>query len=408
MPQLPTPGKLLILALGGLLFTGLLCAQSSTDADSLAADLRAYTAFIRQHHVNPFGSAGPQAFDSLEAQVLRNLSGRSKEAFVTDIMRLAALVNDEHTMVWPQRTAFLPFRVRVVSEGLVITATDSARSALALHRILSIDGLPVAQVIDRFRPLVKDDNASYFTEFLHWHLDDPAVLMGLGVIDGFTEIPLALLSPSGDTLRTTVPVIVGSAPAMHRPPVLAHMLANSSTANYWSHLDPADRTLYVQYRRCQDDPVRPFAAFTDSLFTLIDSARPQRLIIDLRFNGGGASAVFAPFLRKLRKSYLNDEGRIRVLIGPGVLSSALMNAVDLKRNTSAVFVGQLTGANINHHGELRTLELPYTGLRVTCSTKWWENWKGMAGGLQPDVEIPETWPDLISGHDRALEVARRP
>lgn len=407
MPQPPSPGKPLSLALACLLLPGLLCAQSPSDADSLATDLRAYTAFIREHHVNPFGSAGPQAFDSLEAQVLRNLSSSSKEAFITDIMRLAALVNDEHTMVWPERSAWLPFRLRPVADGMVITATDSAHTAHTLHRVLSINGMPIHRIIDRYRPLVKQDNASYVTEFLHWHFDDPSILLGLGVIDGLTDIPFELLSPAGDTLRITVKGGDGAPPVKIRAPVISNLLANSSTANYWSHFDPADRTLYVQYRRCQDDQDRPFAAFTDSLFTLIDSVRPQRLIIDLRFNGGGASAVFAPFLRKLRKSYLNTEGRIRVLIGPGVFSSALMNAVDLKRHTSAVFVGQLTGANINHYGELRSLELPYTGLRVTCSTKWWENWKGMAGGLRPDVEVPETWPDLINGRDRALEIARQ-
>jgi len=68
-----------------------------------------------------------------------------------------------------------------------------------------------------------------------------------------------------------------------------------------------------------------------------------------------------------------------VLIGPGVFSSALMNAVDLKRNTSALFVGRMTGGNINHYGELRSMFLPYTRIRVTCSTKWWENWKGKLG-----------------------------
>ncbi len=393
-------------ALIGIILPLLACGQSRIDPDSLKHDLQAYTHFIRTTHIQPFDRQRRVAFDSLEAQVLGDLAGASKEGFITDIMRLAALVNDEHTMVWPDRAAWLPYNLRVFDDGVVVIATDSAHSAHVLHRILSINGIAIARVVALFHQLVKSDNASYITQFLNWHLDDPAILMGLRVIDGYAQVPIELLSPAGDTVRIAVDVIEGSAPALVRAPVINGMLAYSATANYWSHFDPTDRTLYFQYRRCQEDKDRPFAAFTDSLFTLIDSDRPHRLIIDLRYNGGGASAVFAPFLRKLRKSHLNTEGRIRVLIGPGVFSSALMNAVDLKRHTSAVFVGQLTGANINHYGELRSLELPYTRVRVTCSTKWWENWKGMVGGLRPDVEVADTWVDLLRGHDQALEQAK--
>ncbi|WAC40145.1 S41 family peptidase [Pedobacter sp. SL55] len=110
-------------------------------------------------------------------------------------------------------------------------------------------------------------------------------------------------------------------------------------------------------------------------------------MVDLRENNGGNSGVLRPFIDSIKNSYLNKNGKLFVLIGKKTFSYALMNAVTLKRNTSAILVGEPTSGNINHFGEVRGFSLPRTGIVIGYSTKYWENWKGKIGPLIPYKKV---------------------
>ena len=56
------------------------------------------------------------------------------------------------------------------------------------------------------------------------------------------------------------------------------------------------KTLYVQYNRCANDPAKPFADFARELFAFADAHPVDRVVVDLRYNGGGNSRVIAPLI----------------------------------------------------------------------------------------------------------------
>lgn len=102
---------------------------------------------------------------------------------------------------------------------------------------------------------------------------------------------------------------------------------------------------------------------------------------------------------------MNRNGALFVLIGKGTFSSAVMNAVTLKRRTNAVFIEEMTGGNINMFGEVRSVILPVTQCEATYSTRYWNTWKGMEGGLVPDIGVPEHNMDLLESIGRPYRVA---
>jgi hypothetical protein len=91
-----------------------------------------------------------------------------------------------------------------------------------------------------------------------------------------------------------------------------------------------------------------------------------------------------------------------VLIGKQTFSSAIMNAVDLKRNTQATLVGEPTSGSINHYGEVRGFHLPHSRIIIGYSTRYWENWPGHDGPLLPDVVIGYSKKNSMRGIDEAL------
>ena len=138
---------------------------------------------------------------------------------------------------------------------------------------------------------------------------------------------------------------------------------------------------------------------------MIVGNKPQRLVVDLRSNTGGNSAILDPFIDRIKQSYLNSKGKLFVLIGKQTFSSALMNAVELKRGTYATLLGEATSGSVNHYGEVRGFKLPHTKIVIGYSTRYWENWKGYDGPLMPDVSISYSVKNYSNGIDEAMVYA---
>jgi C-terminal processing protease CtpA/Prc len=110
----------------------------------------------------------------------------------------------------------------------------------------------------------------------------------------------------------------------------------------------------------------------------------------------------SPFIEKIKDSYLNQGGQFFVLIGKQTFSSAVMNAVDLKKKSNAILIGEPTSGNINHYGEVRGVNLPKSKVVIAYSTKYWERWKDKKGPLKPEVNIKYSIKNYVQGKDEAL------
>ena len=100
---------------------------------------------------------------------------------------------------------------------------------------------------------------------------------------------------------------------------------------------------------------------------------------------------------------INRKGRLFVVLGRRTFSSAILNAIDLKKKTEAVFYGEPTGGKPNHYGEIRTLTLPHLGLKVSYSTKYFQFVEGDEPSLIPDVLVELALDDYLALRDPVLE-----
>jgi hypothetical protein len=91
---------------------------------------------------------------------------------------------------------------------------------------------------------------------------------------------------------------------------------------YWSEYLPDSQTLFVQYNRCANDSSHHFSDAARQALAEADSHRVKRVVIDLRWNGGGDSSVINPLMSGLT-SRLKSLGHIYVLMGPYTFSSAV-------------------------------------------------------------------------------------
>ena len=153
-------------------------------------------------------------------------------------------------------------------------------------------------------------------------------------------------------------------------------------------------------------PDLPFATFSRELLNLLDTGNVDRLVIDLRDNTGGNAGILNPFIESIRsRSRLNQTGRLFVLINRGTASSGVDNAITLQSRTRPVLVGEPTGGKPNSFGEVRSFTLPYSGLTVNYSTRFFRLVAGDPPALAPNVFVEYPWSAYQAGRDPVLEAA---
>jgi C-terminal processing protease CtpA/Prc len=135
------------------------------------------------------------------------------------------------------------------------------------------------------------------------------------------------------------------------------------------------------------------------------AAEAARVVLDLRWNGGGNNQTYGPLLAALER--LADHKRLVVLISRVTFSAAMQLVVDLEQRTSAVFVGEPTGGSPNQYGDAQPVELPATGLIARVATVFWTT----AGESdprvtrEPDVAVPLTASAYFAGDNPVLRAA---
>ncbi|NNU34577.1 hypothetical protein HK413_11685 [Mucilaginibacter sp. S1162] len=241
----------------------------------------------------------------------------------------------------------------------------------------AINNQSIPKIIALFKEATQSENQSYFdAHFLHF-INNPAFLKGLGITDTDNEAEFTLIDKDHKQTKVRLAAVQENNVANLRLAFANHgLLSEKKKGNYWFDYDADRKTLYFNYNECREMPDNPFAKFNDELFAFIATQHPEKIVLDLRYNDGGNSGVLDPFIEKIKASYLNQKGKFFVLIGKQTFSSAVMNAVDLKRNSNAIFIGEPTSGNINHYGEVRGFNLPKSKIVIAYSTVYWETWKG--------------------------------
>jgi hypothetical protein len=249
------------------------------------------------------------------------------------------------------------------------------------------------------RSQLKKSAAGYlvFAEMLH----------GAGLIDDPGRATYTLENVTGDRFEISCPAVPFSSGARPRPnprPMPEPLYRRLAGRAYAFEYLEAEKTLYLAYNSCRDVEETPFSEFSGQVFATADRFPVDRFVIDLRANGGGDSSVFEPLIAGLEKrGDLNRRGRLFVVIGRGTFSSAVLNAIQLKNRTRAVFVGEPSGGKPNHFGEVKMFRLANSGLPVTYSTKYFTMWEAGGDALEPDIPVAVYFKDYLNNRDPVLE-----
>ena len=323
-----------------------------------------------------------------------------------ELARLVTSVGDGHTRINidHQDFDFFPIQFRQFKDGLFVTAATADFQSLVGGKLIAIDEKSPKEIYQRMETIIAHDNGSYLREVVPYYMQRASMLEFVGI--GITGMPSNIKVVKDEKeLMLEVPKFklepINKMDWISAKKEYA-LYEEQESKNFWTKWLPEEKTMYLKYRRCSG--FLAFGSLAAKTVKFLNENDVDRLVVDMRLNGGGNSAIMQPFLIAIRPGAMNSKGRLYVVTGRKTFSSAVLNSIDFKQKTKAILVGEPTGGRPNHFGEVKNMSLPNSGLRVTYSTNYFEHFKGGdPESLEPDVAIEPTFSQWCNGKDAVME-----
>jgi hypothetical protein len=368
-------------------------------------DLNFFARELPRRHVKAFHHISRERFEAEVRALDQRLEGLDADAVYVGMSRIANLIGDGHTYLRiPQDAANFPFDFRPFGDVYRVTSAVAGQERALGARVLKVENTPIGNAIQLAREQTADDENDAFREavaplrltlgiFLHgWGMTADRNVAHYTLSDGDGEFTVEVRAPPPGG-PPSVAIDVPAEPPLFRQhpdePFSVVWLAN-------------ERTVYCNFRSYKE-----LGSHARSLFALIGKEHSDKLVVDLRGNGGGDYFEGLKYLvepiRKLRD--LNRPGHLFVLIGPFTFSAAMANAAHFRQQTAALLVGQTIGEKPNSYQEPEEVVLPNSHLTLRYSTRYYEFVPGGDNAIHPDQEIVPTWEQRKAGRDPVLEWA---
>ncbi len=371
-------------------------------------DLRYLAEELPRMHGNLFFTLKREDFEAAVRDLDAAVPQLSDDEIAVRVARIVAMADDAHARVLLGAKR-LPVTLYWFSDGIFVVAADPSHRSALRRKLVRIGETGIEKATRQAAELVPSEGSEGWVRLIVVSLlVHPDVLHGLGILPSADAARLELQDPIGAVETFELPALTEGEP-LEWAPALADPVPEYRKQRdrcYWFDYWADSRTLYFEYNSCAEMPGKPFAEFCNELFAVADEKQPERLVVDLRANGGGNSEVLTPFLTGLRsRPFLDRKDRLYVLIGRQTFSSACGHALEFKLSGKATVVGEPTGGN-PYSPFRESMQLPLPNSKLSVGLTWKFVGRGGDGtAVQPDLRVDSSSEDYFSGRDPPLEAA---
>ncbi len=417
-------------------------AHHALTVEQLEADLAAFrTQFLE---VDKAYSADARAHAEARLRELEaNLGRISAAQFELTLAQVVALADNGHTAAFagPRSRRFnrVPIRLTPFERDFLVLRATEAHADLLGARIVSVAGIPIAEIRDSARTLSggvsawRDRNA-------HYLIESPEQMHAMGLLeeaDGalyefetmdqrrverrFDAEPANPDRVRAGASRWLSPVLFpqerGSWRALLDPGHVPWSLQDVNELFRSRDVPELDATV-VELRRNNSSPERQIGIALRELTDSIEARGRQHLILDMRLNGGGDLNTTRNFMKSLPDLVA---GRIFVLMSPWTFSAAISSIGYLEQAAPdrVTLIGEGPGDRLEFFSEGGIVTLPNTGAMILNATERHDYRTGCVGKpdchgpvvrnpiavptLSPDIDAPWTFDAYAAGRDPGME-----
>jgi len=359
---------------------------------------------LPNRHADAFHSISRERFEAEVAELNGKLDHLDGDGIYVGMDRIANLIGDGHTYIKvPEDDASFPIDFQRFGDDYRVTATTSENERALGMRVIKIQDLPIARAHELLLSLTPSDETQVLRDSgALGFLTTGIFLHGIGIIPDRKVVRYTFADDDGKEFTIDVHAVApGDSSKLawiyafkERP-----LFRQKPDENFWYTYLPDSRTVYCSFRGYKD-----LGRQAKGLFDLLKQQHPDKLVIDLRLNGGGDYNEGLKYLvHPIRDlSEINRKGHLFVLVGPNTFSAAMSNSAHFRYQTNAILVGQQIGEKPNSYQEAREVKLPNSHWTVRYSVKFYKFVETGENVIQPDQEIIPSWDDYRSGRDPVL------
>jgi hypothetical protein len=403
-------------------FSALLPAQQEAEIDWVY-EINLLGKELAEKHKDLFFLTDSTVFFSAYRKIASEAQGQSLLDVSIRLQQVLARMGDSHTQINYHFNVdsryILPISCYWFEEGIYIMKCPKEYEQILGKKLLAINEYPIQQVIDSLSTLLVIDNASLLKNQVPRMITWAQILEYFGFAS-HTGLKLTLAGEEGELVKTYMSLPAKDGEILQVRPDSIPFGFRDQKAYFNHHYFPDEKLYFIQYNRCWSREVEEefgsgasalfmpsFKEFEKEVIQILRKNQINKLVFDMRFNGGGNSSQGTRFIKKLLKTKLKGDGELYVVVGRKTFSSAIINTMDFLANSDALSVGEETGGKPNHFGEVKRFVLPESKLVVNYSTKYFTLVEKDTPSILPDLPAPISFEQYMRGTDPALQAIRK-
>jgi tetratricopeptide (TPR) repeat protein len=392
-------------------------------ASDWQSDLKFLQEKVHKDYSFLFKNITASEFDDAVAKFHKSIPSMKDHEILAGFAKIVSSFKYGHTNIgWresPVKYHVVPVNFYWFSDGMYVEGADKKYADIVGAKLINVEGVPVMKALEAVKPLVPVENDQYSKAYGLDMLNIPEALNAQKVSKELKASVTYTFEKDGKKFDKTIEAL----PAFRLPRDYGYAKVNnewtsareqSVTPNYLKNIDkiyyfeylPESKTVYVRQSQVQDDKTEAIPAFYKKVFEFIEKNDVERMVLDVRLNGGGNNYKNKPVVAGIIESKkINQPGKLFVILGRRTFSACQNLVNELHNYTNAVFVGEPTSENINFYGDNRRIDLPKSKLPVMLSFAWWQDkpqWENDQW-LAPQVAVDMSFADYKTNKDPVLE-----
>ena len=379
------------------------------------ADVKFLGEELPRRHRNAFHRTKREEFEAAVKTLHDRVPAMTEDEIIVGLMKIVAMIKDGHTNVIPRpffRSGIYPIKYYSFSDGIFIQKAAPEYAEMVGGRVVRIGNMSAEEAFKAVSQAAFADNEMGKKNMTPVMLTIPEILAGLKVSDDKQKLSLVVETAGKQKTFEIRPT--ASLENLFQPP--ATWMDAAGKANvplylkdpsnlYWFEYVKDQKMVYVQHNGIANKPDEPASDFYKRVLAFVETNPVEKLVLDLRFNGGGNNFLNRQVVIELIKSKINRRGKLFVITGRATFSAAQNLVNQIEKYTEAIFVGEPTSAHPNHYGDSRPFTLPNSKLTVRASTLWWQDLdpRDARFWTAPEIAADTSSEDYRNGRDTALQ-----
>lgn len=392
-------------------------------------------------HPNPFHRTSEETFYNSVEKLRAELSGLEDHEIPIRFMKIVTQLHDGHSGLDPEGEAasfdkWFPLRFEQFEEGIFIISAATEYRDIIGARVLKFGSSDSAEIMKQAMETSNGENPMNRLYYAGYILPQAQALKAFGAIDQADEITLEIEKvgqPDKVIVKSiTMPFNLNwfwpgpAAPGGDSINAhdnfgddLALTYRNQKSLYNLNYLEN-EKTLFVHFKLFLNgkdfsflpSPTPTLEEFYEQVFQAFDENDVEKLVIDIRTNGGGNNQLIPSFIQRIsQSSEINQRGKLFVITGRKTYSAAMNFVSMMAAQTNAIFVGEAPAGSPSHYGDATGFVLPNSNMFFSVSTLAWstdvEPWD-LRVQFQPDIVVIPQASNYFAGRDDVYDIVQGP